>query len=281
MWEYNASLPWNADLRARRIRKDGALLDFATGSFVSAAANAQFLPSVAWCGTNYLVSYTDFRDHLAIEPGLGDVYAARVSANNTVLDSQGLVVQNGWPTPEGRTAIVGANGRALVVSSVLAGAPFGTWRLHVQTFTDPSAPSVYCTAKTNSLGCTPSIGHVGAPSLAAGNGFLVTCSNVRNQANGLLFYGVHGAAAAPYQGGYMCVAPPHVRTQLASSGGSPGPALDCSGVFVVDMNARAASGVDPALTLLGNVVRCQQWSRDPAASFGTSLSDALAYVVAP
>jgi len=281
VWEYNASLPWNADLRARRIRKDGTLLDFASGSFVSAAANAQFLPSVAWCGTNYLVSYTDFRDHLSIEPGLGDVFAARVSANNTVLDSQGLVVQNRWPTPEGRTASVGANGRALVVSSVLDGAPFGTWRLHVQTYTDPAAPSVYCTAKTNSLGCTPSIGNVGTPSLAASSGFSVTCTNVRNQVSGLLFYGVHGAAAAPFQGGYMCVAPPHVRTQLASSGGSPPSAVDCSGVFFVDMNARAASGVDPALTLLGGVVRCQHWSRDSGASFGTSLSDALVYVVAP
>lgn len=281
VWEYNASLPWNSDVRARRIRKDGTFLDLPTGSFVASANNAQFLPSVAWCGGNYLVSFTDFRDHLDIEPGIGDVYATRVSPLNQVLEPQGVPVQNRWPAPEGRTALVGANGRALLVSSVLDGAPFGTWRVHVQTFVDPSAPSTYCTAKTNSLGCTPAIGHTGTPSVAASSGFFVTCSNVRNQMSGLLFYGTQGAAAAPFQGGFMCVALPMVRTPVANSGGSQPPTNDCSGVFATDMNARAASGADPALTTLGNSVRCQQWSRDPGAPFNTSLSNALLYVVAP
>lgn len=281
VWEYNASLPWEADLRGRRIRKDGTFLDLPTGSFVASANNAQFLPSVAWCGSNYLVSFTDFRDHLAIEPGLGDVYATRVSATNQVLEPQGIPVQNRWPAPEGRTAMVGANGRALLVSSVLDGAPFGNWRLHLQTYLDPSTPSTYCTAKTNSLGCAPTIGYSGTPSVAASSGFFVTCSNVRNQMSGLLFYGTQGSAAAPFQGGYMCVALPMVRTPVAASGGAAPPTNDCSGVFATDMNARAASGADPALTTLGNSVRCQQWSRDPGAPFNTSLSNALLYFVAP
>ncbi len=281
VWEYNASLPWNADLRARRIRKNGVFLDLPTGSFVASANNAQFLPSVAWCDFNYLVSFTDFRDHPAIEPGLGDVYATRVSAGNQVLEPQGQPAQNRWPAPEGRTALAGANGRALLVSSVLDSAPFGTWRIHVQSFVDVASPYTYCTAKTNTLGCAPTMGHVGTPSVAAASGFVVTCSNVRNHMSGLLFYGTNGAAAAPFQGGFMCVALPTVRTPIASSGGTLPPVNDCSGVFTLDMNARAASGVDPALSALGTVVRCQQWSRDPGALFNTSLSDALSYVVAP
>lgn len=281
VWEYNASLLWNSDLRARRIRKDGTFLDLPTGSFVAGANNAQFLPSVAWCDFNYLVCFTDFRDHLDIEPGLGDVYATRVSSANQVLDPQGAPAQNRWPAPEGRTALVGAEGRALLVSSVLDGAPFGTWRIHVQTYFDAASPHTYCTAKTNTLGCEPTMGRIGTPSLAASSGFVVTCSNVRNHMSGLLFYGTNGAAAAPFQGGYMCVALPTVRTPIASSGGTALPTSDCSGVFSLDMNARAASGVDPALATLGTVVRCQQWSRDPGAPFNTSLSNALSYVVAP
>ena len=36
------------------------------------------------------------------------------------------------------------------------------------------APTVYCTAKTNSLGCLPTIGFTGAPSASAGSGFNLT-----------------------------------------------------------------------------------------------------------
>ncbi len=130
---YNGSLLWSGDLRARRIRKDGTLLDLATGSFVCSAPNAQFYPAAAWLGDQYLVSYTDYRDHPTIEPGLGDVYGARLTADNQVLDAPDLPIQNRWPTAEGRSAVAGGNQRALIVSTVAEGGDFGTWRVHVQT----------------------------------------------------------------------------------------------------------------------------------------------------
>jgi hypothetical protein len=145
-------------------------------------------------------------------------------------------------------------------------------------------PTVYCTAKTNSLGCTPTIGSVGTPSATSGSGFVVSASNVLNNKNGLLFYGVSGQAATPFQGGTLCVQSPIKRTPGTNSAGNP-PPNDCSGVFSIDMNLFAVGGLGgtplPALTVPGSVVDCQFWGRDPgfAAPNNTTLSDGLEFVV--
>jgi hypothetical protein len=69
-----------------------------------------------------------------------------------------------------------------------------------------SAPTVtYCTAKPNSIGCLPVIGALGVSSSNAGSGFVVSASDVLNNKSGLLFYGISGRAASPFQGGTLCV----------------------------------------------------------------------------
>jgi hypothetical protein len=147
-------------------------------------------------------------------------------------------------------------------------------------------PTVYCTAKINSLGCTPTIGFTGTPSATAGSGFTVTGSNVINNKNGLLFYGTTGQASIPFQGGTLCVKVPVKRTGSTNSAGNP-PPNDCSGLFSIDMNAFAVSAGPPtplpALTVPGTVVDCQWWGRDPgfAAPDNTTLTDALEYTVGP
>lgn len=144
-------------------------------------------------------------------------------------------------------------------------------------------PISYCVAKVNSLGCTPTIGSQGMPSANATNGFLVSCAQVRNNKPGLLLYGMQGRSTTPFQGGTLCVLPPIRRTIGLGSGGNPGPANDCSGFFAIDMNSFAAGllGGSPApeLRQTGRTVDCQWWSRDPQAQFGSSLSDALEYVI--
>jgi hypothetical protein len=148
-----------------------------------------------------------------------------------------------------------------------------------------AAPFVYCVPKTNSLGCTPSIGFTGAPSATAGSGFVVRASNVRNNKNGLLFYGVSGQANTPFQGGTLCVNPQIKRTGAVNSGGNPAPANDCSGIYALDMNAFAVSPGPPvplaALTVSGTIVDCQWWGRDPGfpPPNNTTLSDGLQYTV--
>ena len=149
---------------------------------------------------------------------------------------------------------------------------------------NPSS-TVYCTAKTNSLGCLPSIGSIGVPSATAGFGFIVKGSNVRNNKNGLMFYGVSGPAALPFQSGTLCVKGPIKRTGAVNSGGTAAPVNNCSGVYSLDMNSFALSAGPPlplaALRVPGTLVYCQFWGRDPGfiAPNNTTLTDALKYTV--
>ena len=146
-----------------------------------------------------------------------------------------------------------------------------------------TAVTTYCTAKLNSLGCTPTIAGLGTASASAPSGFTVSASNVRNNKSGLLFYGVNGQAAGSFQGGTLCVKAPIKRTPALSSGGGTG--NTCLGVYSIDMNAfaRGTLGGTPlaALSVPGTLVECQWWGRDPGfpAPNNTTLSDGLEYVI--
>ena len=151
-----------------------------------------------------------------------------------------------------------------------------------------AAPAVaFCTSKINSLGCTPAIAFTGTPKFSQGSGFVVRASNVINNKNGLLFYGLNGGTNAAFQGGTLCVQTPIRRTPAVNSGGNVGP-NDCSGIFALDMSAFAA-GVFPGTPPLpglrepGQVVTCQWWGRDPGyvTPNNTTLSNGLSYVVTP
>lgn len=136
----------------------------------------------------------------------------------------------------------------------------------------------YCTAKTNSLGCTPSIGFDGWPSVANPAPFTLRASQVQNQKAGLLLYSLTGPSGASFGGGTLCCQAPIRRTSVQLSGGSVPPTNDCSGSFGFDFNAYAASGADPAL-VQGARVWAQYWARDPgfAPPANVSLTDALAF----
>jgi plastocyanin len=149
------------------------------------------------------------------------------------------------------------------------------------------APASYCTAKPNSLGCTPAIASMGDPSASNAGPFLITAANVRNQKSGLMLYSVTGRLAAPFQGGTLCVGLPVKRTPGTSAGGNPLPANDCSGVFALDFNAFAAGLVGgnplPVLQVPGTQVNAQWWGRDQGfpAPNNTTLSDGLEFTLWP
>ena len=80
------------DIYGARVTSAGVVLD-ETGFLISAAANAQEAPDVAFDGTNWMVTWTDKRINSS-----GDIYAARVSGSGTVLDPNGKHISSGIAT---------------------------------------------------------------------------------------------------------------------------------------------------------------------------------------
>jgi hypothetical protein len=147
------------------------------------------------------------------------------------------------------------------------------------------APTVYCTAKVNSLGCTPAITAWGRSSAATALGFIVSADHVINNKPGLFIYGNTGRAALPFSGGLLCVNGPIRRTIPLNSAGNP-PPNDCSGHYILEFNAWAHGSLGtPAafLTVPGTVVDLQAWGRDPgfAAPNNATLSNALEWTIGP
>jgi Tol biopolymer transport system component len=140
------------------------------------------------------------------------------------------------------------------------------------------APQTYCTAKTTSNGCVPASTANGSPSASDPAPLLVGATQVINNKAGYLFYG-YEETAQPFQGGVLCVSTPLRRTGLQQSGGNP-PPDDCSGTFAFDFKPLIQSGSDPAL-VVGQLVACQHWFRDPASASTTGLTDGARFVVLP
>jgi len=123
----------------------------------------------------------------------------------------------------------------------------------------------------------PSIGFTGTPSASLPVAFRIEAQSVVGQKNGLLYYG-YSPALLPFLGGTLCVLPPLRRTPTQNSGG--GAPSDCSGVYSWNMNVWIQSGNDPFL-VPGTAAQAQYWFRDPTASFGVGLTDAVSFVVGP
>lgn len=159
----------------------------------------------------------------------------------------------------------GASGSISIVGTLRAG------------WTCPAA-STYCTAKVNSLGCTPAIAVSGGASYSSATPCVISASNIVAQRGGLLFYGF-APSNAPFQGGILCVQPPTLRTTIQNSGGTPGGG-DCSGTFAFDLNGQIQSFIDPGL-YPGREVYTQYWSRDPASASTTNLTNAAKLTICP
>jgi hypothetical protein len=132
------------------------------------------------------------------------------------------------------------------------------------------APQTYCTAKLSSSGCLPAISASGAPTPTGS--FVVSVAQVEGQRAGLVFRGFNGPLSAPFQGGFLCVAPPLVRFPAQNSGGAAG---TCGGAFSYPLSAFIAAS--PA----GSSFWMQAWFRDPQSASTTGLSNGIAFTTCP
>ncbi len=142
----------------------------------------------------------------------------------------------------------------------------------------PNPPANYCTAKVNSLFCSPAMSFTGVPNVSTSVAFNLHADQVLNKKFGLLFYGL-GPNGAPFEGGTLCVQLPIKRTTVQSSGGSA-TGSDCTGTFDYNFKPLLLSGSDPSL-VVGASVYAQFWYRDPGFSppDNTGLTDAVSFSI--
>lgn len=139
-------------------------------------------------------------------------------------------------------------------------------------------PALYCEAKVNSRGCTPSAGWQGTPTLGGADDLVLTVSDVLPGQFGVLFWG-HQPSDLPFGGGTLCAQPPLVRTGLQLAPGSPtDPGCAGSYAFAFTHAYMGAAGLQP-----GSEVFAQWWARDPgfAGLEAISLSAGVRFLVEP
>lgn len=246
----------------------------------SSSFEGAYLPSLSADGKR--VAFLSMSPNLIpsdTNPG-GDVFVHDLAHATTVCASLNtLGVQAnlgcGYPTLSG-------DGTTVTFSSMASNLVPGDSNAQADVFArrvGASLATVYCTAKTNSLGCVPAISFSGYASQTQPVAFQITASQVINQRSGLLLYGFE-SQALPYQGGLLCVKPPTVRTPPQNSGGTVVGPSDCTGVYALDLNARIQAGLAFGLAP-GVRAFAQYWMRDPGSAVPTGLSDALDFVVLP
>ena len=138
--------------------------------------------------------------------------------------------------------------------------------------------STYCEAKTNGLGCVPTIGSLGVPSQSGPDNFYVTARNVRNNKLGMMLWSL-AQDSRPFFGGTLCLHSPIKRTLGQMSGGSP-TGNDCTGTYAYHFTQTYM-----LQQLLGaeTTVYAQFWTRDPGfpPPNNVGLTNGLQFTICP
>ena len=171
----------------------------------------------------------------------------------------------------GRT--LSQDGRVLAVGSHNTG---GSGRAYVYDEVTEGCTVAYCTAGTSAGGCRSAVVVSGTPSASAPSGFQVNADEVDGGGTGILFFGVSGPNAAPFDGGgILCALGPLQRTGSQNTGGSSGA---CDGALALDFNAWMSSKPVKAPPA-GTTVYMQGWYQGPGGS--SALSNAVQFTVQP
>ncbi len=244
------------------------LVDAVTPGTPGPITSSSHVAGVANCNTTVALSWTpavDLHSGIAGYIGVWDGSPSTIPSGAANLGAVSSLVQNIGSSNAPRWFHLRARDNA---GNLGFTAHFGP------VYANANSVSTYCTGKTNSLGCVPSIGTNGVQPDKSNGNFTVTCSNVLNQKSGLLFWSL-GSSATPFQGGTKCVSSPTLRTSTISSGGAA-TGNSCTGTYAFTFTTAYmnAQGIVPGQTLYA-----QWWMRDPASSFSTGLSNGLRFTV--
>jgi hypothetical protein len=99
------------DLNGQRIGSEIRLVD---------VSEYQVMPSVAWDGQQYLAAWVDYRDVAYLDQPRGDIYAARIDADGTVKDPDGVQISSG-PLGEEYPGIAAEGGKFLLSYAAIDG----------------------------------------------------------------------------------------------------------------------------------------------------------------
>jgi hypothetical protein len=142
-----------------------------------------------------------------------------------------------------------------------------------------------CAGATTLQGCQPRLTSTGLPSASSPSGFTIALHSADGLRTAALFYGISGRTWLDWSGfnasqGFLCVRAPTQRLGAQSTGGT---STLCDGALALDWNAyRAAHPTALGQPFAaGDVVNAQAWLREPPATKGAVLSNALEFVVQP
>lgn len=267
VWRSGNSSNLTRRIETRRMTVGGAFIDPLPVRLVTGLAAEQFLPAVAWDGTQYWCVFQDLRNNSAALDQRSDVYGARMLASGWIRDPQGFLIERSGNSETHPQVVAHGAGRVLTAASRLeAQTPHAAYRIRTRVSEgDCPSPSAYCIAKQTSILTFPAIGWSGQPSVGAGSVIVTVQQGLPGKLAMLLRAGA--PAATPFFNGTLCLQPPLVRT--------PAILLDASG--------SGASALTLDVGQLGSLRYHQWWMRDPAHPDGTgvALSNALQFLVCP
>lgn len=216
------------DIYAKRVTSTGQVLDGPSGLPIVAAPGDQFGPAIGYDGSEILVAHEDQRQVTFFLDERSDVYGGRLDAALQALDPAGFPIHTDAELPEVETAVAGANGRHVVLASILrSDAPYAGYRVGVRV-----AASCFGSAVAHGAGCAgtggvvPKLELLGCPT-PGGVGQLVISGGVGG-GSALLFFGV-APASLPMAGGCQLLVAPLLplllNVPLSGSGAGAGQAI--------------------------------------------------------
>lgn len=238
---------------ARLVNDTGAMLaPFAVAPLPAKPA----LPAVAWSGEHFLIAWQDARNRVGLWDRRYDVFAARVSAQGTLLDpAGGFAVADGYET-ESMPDVAGADGHTLIAwTSFVPQQPLATLRIATRRHAPTWAALGHGLAGTHGV---PVLS--GSGSLTVADPGVLSLGNARAST---LAIGAFGFARLdlPLLGGTM------VPDFATAPGFLLAGSTDAAGSLVLTL---------PVPPALGGVdFFAQHWVLDPAGPFGFSASNAV------